>query len=182
MDTQSHTQCVHQASTKARKARVEEETGTVETAVTAARPAAKRRLERIRRTGACWSLVPNKLNGITMTKDEFFDNVRLRYGWKPVGLCERCDGCNTPFMVEHALECKKGGLVMQRHDNTRDEAGALAAMALTTSHLTYKPFMYHGRDVPVTLRADEVQDAAATEEDDVWGDVAIHGLWEHGKT
>ena len=182
LDAQGHAQCVRQASTKARKARMEEETGWVKTAVSEARPAAKRRLERIGRTGACWSLVPNKLNGTTMSKDEFFDNVRLRYGWKPVGLCERCDGCNAPFTVEHALGCKKGGLVVQRHDDARDEAGALAAMALTSSRVSYEPYIYHGRDVSATQRADEVQDAAMSEEDEARGDVAIHGLWERGKT
>ena len=88
LNAQSHVQCVRQASTKARKARVDEETGWVKTAVSEARPAAKRRLERIGRTGACWSLVPNKLIGTTMTKDEFPKNIQLRYGWKSVGLCE----------------------------------------------------------------------------------------------
>jgi hypothetical protein len=150
--------------------------------VAAARPAAKRRLERIGFTGACWSLVPNKLNGTTMSKEEFFDNARLRYGWKPVSLCERCDGCNAPFTVEHALGCKKGGLVVQRHDDTRDEAGALAAMALTTSRISYEPYIYHGRDVSATLRADEVRDDADSEGEEARGDVAIHGLWERGKT
>ena len=182
LDAQCHAQCVRQASTKARKERVDEEKVTVKVAMAAARPAEKRRLERIGRTGACWSLVPNKLNGTCMTKEEFFDNARLRYGWKPVDMCERCDGCNAPFTVEHALGCKKGGLVVQRHDDTRDEAGALAEMALTTSRVTYEPYIYHGRDVSATLRADEVQDAAVTADEEARGDVAIHGLWEKGKT
>jgi len=131
---------------------------------------------------ACWSLVPNKLNGTTMSKEEFFDNARLRYGWKPVDMCERCDGCNAPFTVEHALGCKKGGLVVQRHDDTRDEAGALAEMALTTSRVTYEPYIFHNRDVSATLRADEVRDDADSEGEEARGDVAIHGLWERGKT
>ena len=63
---------------------------------------------------------------------------------------------------------------MQRHDDARDEAGALAALSLTTSHVTYEPFIYHGRDVSATLRADGVQDAGVTEEDEARGDVVIH--------
>ena len=98
----------------------------------------------------------NKLNGTTMSKDEFFDNVRLQYGWKPVGLCERCDGCNAPFTMEHTLGCKKGGLVVQRHDNARDKAGALAAMSLTLLRVSYKPFIFHGRDMSATQRINEV--------------------------
>jgi len=97
-------------------------------------------------------------------------------------MCEHCDGCNAQFTVEHALGCKKGSLVVQRHDDTRDEAGALDAMALTTSHVTYEPYIFHDRDVSATLRADEVQDAAVSADEEARGDVAIHGLWEKGNT
>jgi len=54
------------------------EKGTVKVKVAAARPAEKRHPERIGRTGACWLLVPNKLNGTCMSKEEFFDNACLR--------------------------------------------------------------------------------------------------------
>ena len=41
--------------------------------------------------------------------------------------------------MEHGLSCKKGGLVVQRHDNLRDEVGKLAAMALTKARVSYEP-------------------------------------------
>ena len=65
----------------------------------------------------------------------------------PVNLCERCDGYGAGFSVDHALRCRKGGLVCQRHDDTRDEAGSLAANALTASHVSYEPHIFYGRGV-----------------------------------
>ena len=53
-----------------------------------------------------------------------------------MNICKRCDGCGVRFSVEHELSCKKGGLVCQCHDNIRDEAGQLAAIALTPSHVS----------------------------------------------
>ena len=42
-----------------------------------------------------------------------------------------CDGCGAQFSLGHALDCKKGGLITQRHNEVRDALGDIAA-------LTYK--------------------------------------------
>ena len=39
-----------------------------------------------------------------------------------------CDGCGALFDLEHALDCKKGGLVTQRHNDVRDALGDLASI------------------------------------------------------
>ena len=91
--------------------------------------------------------MPNKLNVTLMSRDEWLDNTWLRYGFKPMGICSHCDGGATPFTVEHGLSCKKGGLVSVRHDDVRDEAGALAGQALTTGKITYEPSISYGRNL-----------------------------------
>ena len=121
---------------------MEEEQGFVETMASSASRPVKKRLARIGLTGAWLTQMPSKLNGTLLSKDEFCDNVRLRYGMRPTNLCERCDGCGAGFLVDHALSCKKGGLVCQRHDSTRDEAGSLAANALTPSRVSYEPHFF----------------------------------------
>ena len=45
---------------------------------------------------------------------------------------------------------KRGGLVGIRHADVRDEAGTLAAMALTTSKVSYKPTIHYGKGVTVS--------------------------------
>ena len=38
-----------------------------------------------------------------------------------------CDGCGKKFLIEHALSCPKGGLVLTWHDDAAKEWGALGA-------------------------------------------------------
>ena len=68
-----------------------------------------KRLERTGQTGIWLSIVPSKLGGSCLSLDEFMDALRRRYGLKPLGICNVCDGCNAPFTVAHALSCKRGG-------------------------------------------------------------------------
>ena len=39
----------------------------------------------------------------------------------------KCDGCSANFTLQHALDCKTGGLVIQRHYEVRDCLGDMAA-------------------------------------------------------
>ena len=40
-----------------------------------------------------------------------------------------CDGCSSQFSTGHALDCRKGGLVIQRHNEIRNALGDLASIA-----------------------------------------------------
>ena len=54
-----------------------------------------------------------------MNKQEFRDSLRLGYNLPLLGLPSHC-ACGDKFTVGHALSCKKGGFVAQRHDGIRD--------------------------------------------------------------
>ena len=56
-----------------------------------------------------------------MPPDEFRDSMSCRYGKTPKGLQAWCDGCGEAFDANHALDCKNGGLVHQRHNEMRNE-------------------------------------------------------------
>ena len=101
--------------------------------------ASKKTRKSLDRTGECgiWiSVMPHKLHGTLPTRDEFSDNIRLRYGLRPLALCLHCDGCGEGSSIKHALSCKKSGLVTQRHDNARNKAGNLAAQALSAGRVS----------------------------------------------
>ena len=74
-----------------------------------------------------------------MSKEEFQDNLRLRYGLMPQEIPATCDGCGKHFSFKHALSCPKGGLVLARHDDATKEWGALGSQDLAPSAITYEP-------------------------------------------
>ena len=39
-----------------------------------------------------------------------------------------CDGCGAPFSIDHALDCRFGGLVTRRHNEVRDAFGDLTSL------------------------------------------------------
>lgn len=107
LDLELHQQTVRKAGAEARKERVDAEKKFLAELMAKASKADKKRLERIGECGSWLTAVPNKLNGNVLTAEEWRDNARLRYGWRPIGLCERCDVCQVPLTVEHGLSCKK---------------------------------------------------------------------------
>ena len=66
------------------------------------------------------------------------------------------------------------------HADAHNEAGALAAMALLTMTVTYKPTFYYGRDI---LNGQNPAVAAPVNQKvggEERGDVSVHSLWEKG--
>jgi hypothetical protein len=63
----------------------------------------------------------------------------------PGDLQSHCDGCGAKFSVRHGLECKKGGLVISRHNEIRDELSYLASKALTPSAARDEPKIHFSR-------------------------------------
>ncbi len=139
-------------------------------------------------SGVWLTVVPSRLNGTSISADEWHDNVRLRYNHLPLDMPQQCDGCNEQMTVEHALSCKKGGLVHIRHDNVADEWQHLCVTALSFARVEREPRIFSsiGRrarevgdtavDTPVTGEQDEMQ---TTKER---GDAGVHGFWQRQRT
>ena len=53
--------------------------------------------------------IPLSEEGYDLTKQLFWDLIRIRYGWTLTRLPSNCE-CGNKFDVQHALSCKKGGL------------------------------------------------------------------------
>ena len=65
------------------------------------------------------SIYPTNDNFFAMSPDEFRDALAIRYHIRPKGFPAICDGCGEDFTMNHALNCKKGGLVTARHNEAR---------------------------------------------------------------
>ena len=57
--------------------------------------------------------------GLVLNKQGFRDSLRLRYNVPLSDLLSKCV-CGEKYTVCHALSCKKGGFVAQRHDDVRN--------------------------------------------------------------
>ena len=67
-----------------------------------------------------WLLVfPILENGFDLTKQQFWDSIRLQYGCSIANLATACD-CGSTFTVQHSVSCKKGGFINIRHNEVRD--------------------------------------------------------------
>ena len=70
------------------------------------------------RGGSSWlSFVPLDELGLSMDRAPFRDAVALRMGRElPDPLPTTCPSCGSAFDIQHALDCKKGGWVVRRHN------------------------------------------------------------------
>ena len=63
--------------------------------------------------------LPMKNHGFDLSKQEFRDAIRMRFGWVLDRLPAICV-CGSRFDVPHALSCKRGGFVTLRHNELRN--------------------------------------------------------------
>ena len=72
------------------------------------------------KSASSWlTVLPIEAEGFALHKSDFRDAVRLRYGLTIPNLPRKCV-CGSDFNVDHAMICKKGGFVSQRHNEIRD--------------------------------------------------------------
>ena len=93
---------------------------------------------------------------------EFRDALSLCYHWPLLKTPVHCDGCGEQFSFQHALDCKKGGLVTQHHNEVRDALGDLAA-------IVYKDVVRE----PIVQEADDASGRPA-----LIADLSIRGVWQ----
>ena len=111
-----------------------------------AKPLDKRRIKRSADTGAWLTTLPTLLNGSDLSADEFHDGARLRLGMKPTALPPHCDGCGERFTTEHAMSCRKGGLIIHRHNDLVTTWGQLCGQAFIPSTVSDEPLIQPSRD------------------------------------
>jgi hypothetical protein len=144
----------------------------------------RRTILRGQETGQWLSVLPSTVNGTELSAVEFRDALNMRYARTPPGLQPSCDGCNQKFSVRHALQCPKGGLVISRHDEIRDELIDLASKTFSPSAVRDEPKIQKSRN-PEVKSDEENKDNSMkrlfrNNRNEDRGDILIRGLWERG--
>jgi len=131
-------------------------------------------VEQARDKGASsWmNALPISEQHLTLNKEEFKDAMRLRYNLPLSGLPTNCP-CGKRFDVTHALTCKKGGFVSQRHDNTRDLLTHL--LDKVCKDVEAEPHL-----IPVTGERMALRTANTNDESGL--DIKAKGFWQRGQT
>ena len=74
------------------------------------------------------SALPLIENQFDLSAQEFRDGLTLRYKRPLMQMPKSCDGCGGDFSIEHALDCRFGGLVVHLHNEVHDAIGDLASL------------------------------------------------------
>ena len=78
---------------------------------------------------------PSTVNGTKLGVQEWRDSLFLSYGIDLPDLPYHCDGFGADFSIYPALDCKKGGLIMARHNELHNGVADLAGKAFTPAHM-----------------------------------------------
>jgi hypothetical protein len=138
-------------------------------------PSIGRAIGRARDTGMWLSTIPTNFNGSVLGNEEFQDGLCLRYMIVPNNLPVKCDGCNSDFSVTHAHQCRKGGLIIRRHDEINYELANLMKLAFKKSTIRAEPRIFNGSPVTDSENPNPTIDASGER-----GDLLVRGFWENG--
>ena len=117
------------------------------------------------------SVIPLKEMSFDMNKREFRDAIRLLYDW-PIPDTQSVCVCGVRFTVDHAMICKRGGFIIQRHNELRDLDLELSKMVCYD--IEVEPGLQ-----PVT---GEELNRGANQSHDARLDVHARGFWERERS
>ena len=106
------------------------------------------------------TVLPIKQLGFSLSKAEFWDAVRLRYGLPLKRLPSHC-GCSQSYNVQHALSCKKGGFVTLRHNELRDNIAEI--LQEVTHNVTIESCLQPGEVIRGNVSDEARSDISARE-------------------
>ena len=124
------------------------------------------------RGASSWlTVIPLKDLGYDLNKGEFRDALKLRYNWEFSDIPNRCV-CGDIFDVDHAMTCRNGGFVIQRHNEIRDLEAAL--LSTVCKEVEIEP--------PLQQITGEILSNGANTSQDARLDILARGFWERQKS
>ena len=113
------------------------------------------------------TVLPLKDMGYNLNKGEFRDAVKLRYDWEIDDKPTVCV-CGDAFTIDHAMICRRGGFIIQRHNELRDLEADLLKMVC--SDVEIEPVLQELTGERLPSGANTTPDARL--------DIHARGFWE----
>ena len=106
-----------------------------------------------------------------LNKSEFRDAVKLRYDWEVPDMPSVCV-CGDRFNVDHAMICKRGGFVIQHHNEVRDLEAEMLRMVC--NGVETEPLLQDVTGEELNRGANTAPDARF--------DIVARGFWERQRS
>ena len=106
-----------------------------------------------------------------LNKSEFRDAVKLRYDWDVPDM-PSVSVCTDHFNVDHAMICKRGGFVIQRHNELRDLQAEMLRMVC--NGFETEPVLQDITGEELNMEANTAPDARL--------DIVARGFWERRRS
>ena len=145
----------------------------VESVVENALPKMKRMIELASEKGASsWlTVIPMSEMDFTLNKREFRDAIKLTYNWPIKDNPTRC-ACGDFFNIDHAMICKQGSFIIQRHNELRDLEADL--LNVVCNDVEIEPALQDVRGEILNSGSNTSQEARL--------DVHARGFWERQRS
>ena len=117
------------------------------------------------------NVLPIEELNYSLSKNEFWDAVRLRYEWPIPNMPNLCS-CSEKFNVQHAMSCKKGGFITMRHNDLRDMTADL--LSEVCKDVEVEPVLHK-------LTGEEFKRKSVKREDESRLDISVKGFWVKGQ-
>ena len=99
------------------------------------------------------------------------DACYIRYGWTLLDLPTTCGGCGHAMSLQHALDCRTGGLRIIQHNEVRD---TLAQCMRDAGHTVVE---IEPQLQPLTGEVFDYK--SANKEDEARSDIKCYGFWSN---
>ena len=109
--------------------------------------------------------------GFTLNKGEFRDALKLRYDWE-IGNKPSICVCGDVFNVDHAMVCKRGGFIIQRHNELRDHEADMLSMVCNDVEIEPVLQELTGKSLP----------SGANRAPEARLDILARGFWERQRS
>ena len=119
----------------------------------------------------CLTVLPITEFGFEFSKQQFWDLIRLRYGWEICNLPTSCS-CISKFDIKHSMSFKKGGVISMQHNDLRDLAANM--MSKVCKDTETEPKL-------IPLSGEELQGRTANNSNEASVDIRNRGFWERGQ-
>jgi hypothetical protein len=120
---------------------------------------------------------PSTVNGTELLGQDFRDALLLRYARCPPDLLIQCNDCQQKFSICHALEYKRRGLVISRHNEIQDKLSGLASKACFPSAVRDEPIIHTSRASSKKQESPAVKRPFQNNRMEDHGNILVQGLW-----